>query len=331
MNSNIVLCVDDDAAVLNALRPLLDKMLGEGVTVEVAESGREALELCAEIAEDGKEISVVISDFLMPGMRGDELLVRMHEKTPRTVKIMLTGQSDLDGVKRSINEANLYRFLEKPFNNADLALTAKSALHTYRQGLELEKRNAELERINAHLESLVAERTAELVEKNKQLEKLSVSDRLTGLYNRLRLDQVLDAELVRSKRYGNSFLVILLDVDHFKSVNDTHGHQVGDQVLTQVAYLLRKDAREVDTVGRWGGEEFLIVCPDTSIEGAALSAEKLRQKIAQQSFHVVGGKTCSFGVASIRAEETIDTLIARADAALYRSKHNGRNRVEIEC
>ena len=171
----------------------------------------------------------------MPGMRGDELLVRMHEKTPRTVKIMLTGQSDLDGVKRSINEANLYRFLEKPFNNADLALTAKSALHTYRQGLELEKRNAELERINAHLESLVAERTAELVEKNKQLEKLSVSDRLTGLYNRLRLDQVLDAELVRSKRYGNSFSVILLDVDHFKSVNDTHGHNVGDELLVAVS------------------------------------------------------------------------------------------------
>ena len=136
MKKCVLLCVDDDRTVLSALRTLLSKTLGDDVTVEVAESGQEALEVHQELAEAGQHIGVVISDFIMPGMRGDELLVRIHEKSPHTIKIMLTGQSDLEGVKRSINEANLYRFLEKPFNNADFVLTAKSALHAYNQDRE---------------------------------------------------------------------------------------------------------------------------------------------------------------------------------------------------
>ena len=253
MASDIILCVDDDSTVLDALRSILGQTLGSGHTVEVAESGQEAMELCHELQAESREISVVISDFIMPGMRGDELLVRLHEASPRTVKILLTGQSDLEGVKRTINEANLYRFLEKPFNNSDLMLTAKSALTAYRQGIALEYRNAELERINAHLESIVADRTAELVQKNKLLEALSISDRLTGLNNRLRLDQVLVDEMSRTKRYGTPLSLILLDVDHFKTVNDTHGHLVGDKVLIEVAQCLRSGTRAVDVLGRWGG------------------------------------------------------------------------------
>ena len=330
MSSDIILCVDDDITVLGALRSLLSKTLGAGYLVEVAESGDEALELCQDLKASSREISVVISDFIMPGMRGDELLVRLHEASPRTIKIMLTGQSDLGGVKRTINEANLYRFLEKPFNNADLVLTAKSALLAYRLSIEIEQRNAELERINASLESLVAERTAELVEKNNQLKALSISDRLTGLFNRLHLEQVLDDELNRHKRYKNPLSVILLDIDHFKSVNDGHGHQIGDQILIDVANLLRTGTRQVDVVGRWGGEEFIIVCPDTPISGAMAGAEKLRQLFAQHTFPVIGSKTCSFGVASLRSDETVFGLIARADAALYRAKNSGRNKVEAD-
>jgi response regulator RpfG family c-di-GMP phosphodiesterase len=133
LKSKIFLCVDDDATVLTALSTLLSKTLGSGVTLEVAESGAEALEICTELQSKGLELSVVVSDFIMPGMRGDELLVAIHKMSPSTVKIMLTGQSDLEGVKRTINEANLYRFLEKPFNNADFVLTAKAALHAYAQ------------------------------------------------------------------------------------------------------------------------------------------------------------------------------------------------------
>lgn len=331
MDQNIMLCVDDDRTVLSALRTVIGNHLGSAVTLELAESGQEALEISAELDKSGQEIGVVICDFIMPGMRGDELLVRLHQTNPRMVKIMLTGQSDLEGIKRAINEANLYRFLEKPFNNADLVLTAKSAMHAYRQGIELANRNAELERNNRDLEAIVRARTAELIEKNRQLEVLSVSDRLTGLYNRLRLDQVLEAEYKRSQRSGSTFAAILLDIDHFKSVNDTHGHQTGDQVLIAIAKLLKQGTREVDTIGRWGGEEFLVVCPDTDADGAMALAQKLRQLIANHYIPVVGQKTSSFGVALYKDDETIEALLARADKALYRSKENGRNRVECEA
>src|SRR4051794_31691559 len=116
MMDGTILCVDDDPTVLMALRVLLGK-LGPGHVVEIAEGGDEALEIEADLRERGRDLAVVISDFIMPGMHGDELLVRLHEVSPSTIKIMLTGQSDFDGVKRAINKANLYRFLEKPFNN----------------------------------------------------------------------------------------------------------------------------------------------------------------------------------------------------------------------
>ncbi len=180
------------------------------------------------------------------------------------------------------------------------------------------------------LQILVQQRTAELLEKNQQLEILSVSDRLTGLFNRLRLDHLLEEELVRSQRGSGVFSAILLDVDHFKSVNDTHGHQVGDQVLVAVAKLLKDGVRELDVAGRWGGEEFLVVCRETNLAGATLLAEKLRASFAGFAFPVVGSKTCSFGVASLGPEDDVDTLIARADAALYCAKRNGRNRVEAQ-
>jgi diguanylate cyclase (GGDEF)-like protein len=174
-----------------------------------------------------------------------------------------------------------------------------------------------------------AEAQEQLVEKNRQLEIVSVSDRLTGLYNRLRLDQVLEEELARGDRMGAALSVILMDIDHFKVVNDTHGHQVGDQVLVAMATLLRAGSRGLDVVGRWGGEEFLVVCRDTALPGAALLAEKLRDLIAQHPFPQVGHKTGSFGVASRRDKESVDALISRVDAALYDAKNAGRNRVEV--
>ena len=331
MNPCVLLSVDDDTTVLSALQTLLSRNMGSEVRLEMAESGEEALELCDELAESGHALAVVISDFIMPHMRGDELLVRIHSHSPQTVKIMLTGQSDLEGIKRTINEANLYRFLEKPFNNADLLLTARGALQAYCQGQELALRNAQLERINRDLEQIVAERTAELVEKNRQLELLSTSDRLTGLNNRLHLDTVLHEELARHGRGSGHLSVILVDLDQFKAVNDQHGHLVGDQVLTSVAQVLADGVRALDVVGRWGGEEFLVICKGTDALGARHVADKLRVAIATHHFPVVGHKTGSFGVATLRPDESISSLLARADSALYRAKHGGRNRVEVDA
>jgi DNA-binding NtrC family response regulator len=128
----IILCVDDDKTILTALRDLLDSTIDNNCLIEIAESGQEALEICEELAEEGNEPKVVISDFIMPGMRGDELLVLLHKKYPNMIKIMLTGQSDFTGVIRVINEANLYRLMDKPFKNDDIILTAKSAIEVLR-------------------------------------------------------------------------------------------------------------------------------------------------------------------------------------------------------
>ena len=163
---------------------------------------------------------------------------------------------------------------------------------------------------------------------NRKLELLSITDRLTGLFNRVKLDEVLASEMQRAPRGGQTFSVILIDVDHFKQVNDTHGHQIGDRVLIEVAELLRAGTRAIDVVGRWGGEEFLVICPHTDNAGACQLAENLRQALQDHRFPVVESKTASFGVASFQPGATGNDIVARADAALYAAKAGGRNRVE---
>ncbi|MBK6295805.1 MAG: diguanylate cyclase [Rhodoferax sp.] len=184
------------------------------------------------------------------------------------------------------------------------------------------------QRADAALQELRQAQTL-LIGQNQQLERLAVTDQLTGLFNRLRLDQTLEQERVRSERYGTHFCVLLLDVDHFKSVNDRYGHQMGDQVLTGIARLLGEHTREVDVVGRWGGEEFLIICTET-LEPAMQLAEKLRRAVQSHVFALVGQKSASIGVAMFRAGEAVSDTLARADGALYRAKESGRNRVVAE-
>lgn len=176
--------------------------------------------------------------------------------------------------------------------------------------------------VNADAQSL-------LMVRNRQLELISTRDSLTDLGNRLHLDQVLAHELQRSRRTHSSLSVIMMDIDHFKSVNDRHGHLAGDQVLVCVARLLLDGTRELDLVGRWGGEEFMVVCRDTGLAGAAVLAEKLRSRIAADPLPVSGRTTASFGVACWRGGESIGDLIARADAAMYTAKQAGRNRVSV--
>lgn len=163
---------------------------------------------------------------------------------------------------------------------------------------------------------------------NRELERLSSTDKLTGLCNRMKLDEKFEEEIQRFERFKNPFSVIMVDVDHFKSVNDAHGHQTGDAVLVQTANVLLENTRKTDVVGRWGGEEFLILCPGTDAEGAAKVAENLRKAIEGSDFGKVGTKTASFGIAECVEGELAKDVVAKADAALYRAKNAGRNRVE---
>lgn len=170
----------------------------------------------------------------------------------------------------------------------------------------------------------------ELQQSNQDLARLSATDKLTQLYNRLKLDEVLEKEMARVKRNGPAFSVIIIDVDHFKVVNDDYGHHLGDQVLVGLADILRSNLRITDTYGRWGGEEFLVISPNSSLSSAVQAAEKLRKAIEQAGFPSGIKITSSFGVAVSEPEDSVSAILIRADRALYSAKDNGRNRVETE-
>jgi diguanylate cyclase (GGDEF)-like protein len=168
-----------------------------------------------------------------------------------------------------------------------------------------------------------------LQEQALQLGHQATTDSLTGLYNRLKFNQEIASEILRSDRYKSPFSLVLFDIDEFKKVNDTHGHQLGDKVLVQLSRLALSLIRSTDLLARWGGEEFVILAAGSDGQMAAHAAEKLREGIGRVVFEEVGSVTCSFGVAQYMEGETAESLIGRADDALYRAKMNGRDQVEL--
>lgn len=169
----------------------------------------------------------------------------------------------------------------------------------------------------------------ELQIKTSELEKLAITDSLTGLANRMSLDNTLRAEMKRFHRHNHNFSIILMDLDYFKKINDQLGHQAGDKVLKNVARTIQRNVRQTDCPGRWGGEEFMIICPETDIQGGAVLANKIRQELESWSAKGVATVTASFGVTQINQDDDEDGLLIRVDAALYKAKKNGRNRVEL--
>ncbi len=179
------------------------------------------------------------------------------------------------------------------------------------------------------LEREVQLRTQELVEKNSALELLSTTDALTGVCNRIKLHECLEQETERSKRYASPLSLLIIDVDFFKSVNDTYGHPVGDRVLIEITQILQQQCRNSDTLGRWGGEEFLVICPETDQQAALMLGEKLRRAIAAKPLAEHIGATISVGIAEFDSRADTDSLLEAADTALYQAKHQGRNCVVL--
>ena len=180
------------------------------------------------------------------------------------------------------------------------------------------------------MQSEIRGKQRELSGRNAELEQIASRDRLTGLYNRRKIEESAAEHLALMKRYGGEFSLLLLDVDHFKAVNDIHGHAAGDAVLSHIAAILNRTVREADIAGRWGGEEFIILLPNTGLEGAAAVGEKVRCAIADHIFPVVGTKTISLGVGQLLERESFSSLVERADQALYRAKREGRNKVVMD-
>ena len=191
---------------------------------------------------------------------------------------------------------------------------------------EEDKRFELMHNLNQKLELEVESRTKELQEANEKLKKLATTDLLTQLNNRVILDNELQLKFDTFKRHERVFSLIMMDVDFFKSINDKYGHIVGDSVLKEIASLLKENIRSIDIAGRWGGEEFLIICDETNLDGAYILAENIRVKIQNHKFAHANQVTASLGVAMIKKEININELIKNADDALYQAKRSGRNK-----
>lgn len=196
-----------------------------------------------------------------------------------------------------------------------LLLVSFDALRFRRLHLRLGQSNAQLK-----------EAEERLINQNRELERLSITDTLTGACNRLNLDAVLGELQARAHRYGRPVSIILFDLDHFKQVNDRHGHPIGDEVLRRFADLVRRTIRETDIFGRWGGEEFMLVCPETGLADTVQLAERIRQAYSELELPS-GRQTLSAGVAVWRTGQSVEAWIGLCDQRLYQAKSQGRNRV----
>jgi len=269
-------------------------------------------------AEDGfaglklllsEPVDVVLCDLHMPGLDGEKLLRIKSQKgvSGEIPFLFLSATRNLEQQVRLL-EGGASDTISKPFHPAELV--ARLRLH-----LKLKRLQDELR------------------EKNTMLARLSTTDPVTGLRTRRYATEVLNIEWIRARRYRTPMAVMMADLDHFKRVNDEYGHPAGDAVLRGVSEVLRQTLRAVDVAGRYGGEEVLVILPQTEAEGALQLAERWRQAIEAARFTAPDGRgvevTVSIGVASFDpGHATADELVAAADEALYRAKHQGRNRVE---
>jgi len=295
--------VADDSPVF---RDMLKKMLLEwGYETTAVSDGRQAWDLLRQ--ENGPRLALL--DWMMPGMEGAEVCrqVRAGVRDRYVYMILLSVRAGLDDVVTGI-ESGADDYIVKPFEVDELHARLRSG----RRVLALQE---------------------ELVEAREALRDQATRDGLTGLWNRTAIFDILQNELARSGRSGEPLIVLMADLDGFKPVNDRYGHMAGDAVLRQVAARMRAAVRRYDSVGRYGGEEFLIVLPRCERVGGLALAERIRHAIGAECFRAGDVEirlTCSLGAACARPPVVplADDLVREADAALYRAKHHGRDRVE---
>ncbi len=288
-----IMIVDDFSENIDFLENILQK---SGFRTVSASSGEQAIELLKEHTPD-----LVLLDIVMPGLSGFETCAKIQSNRDfiDIPVIFLSAKKD----EKTIIESFIYGgidYVVKPFNSPEL-----------------------LARVNTHLQ---------LKSAKEKLNILAFSDSLTGLYNRRKIIETLDHEMARSKRYGENMSFIMIDIDLFKKVNDTYGHDIGDKALIRFAEIVSSSLRETDFAGRLGGEEFGIILPQTNREQAMIVAERIRSRIEKEAGNKAKGIpafTASFGVAEYEKKNiSSDLLTQKADKALYRAKELGRNRVE---
>ena len=297
MTTATVLITDDSLVIRAVVRSYLE---AEGYLVVEAEDGAAALERCRQSPPD-----VILLDIEMPGLDGYQVLAEL-KADPGLMDlpvVFLTTLTDMDDVLKGLR-GGAHDYLKKPFEPAELVARVAGAAHVKKLQDQLRQRNAELD-------------------------LLSRTDALTGLHNRRHLEEQLAHHHKEALRHNDPLCVLLLDIDHFKRVNDSHGHPAGDVVLSEFARRLRAELREGDVAGRWGGEEFLVVLPRTDRDGGLTVAERIRSAIAATPIMAAGQQiavTVSGGCA-LGPVQSVEELIFAADAHLYAAKTAGRNRI----
>lgn len=261
--------------------------------VKVFENGIPAI----DYLDENCDIKLAIVDYQLPDLTGIELTRLIREALGfKIIIIAVTGHSSSE-IKYSFFKSGADDYIEKPFTKEEFnAIVVKNMRH---------------------------------VEQLDKIENLSVIDHLTNIFNRKHLISTLEKKINEAERYQKQFSIILFDIDLFKRINDQYGHNRGDFILKELSKLVQQNIRKTDTFGRWGGEEFIIITPNTNLEKASELGEQLRILIENHNFGLDDLVSCSFGVSNYETGDNIDSLINKADIALYKAKKNGRNRLYI--
>lgn len=289
---------------------LLTFLQDHGYSVRIADSAKRALQVI-----EGYTPDCILLDIMMPDVNGFELCKTIQEN-PKTTGVPILFMSALDAIEDKVRgfKAGGVDYITKPFQDVEVLARVNTHITLRRQKLELERVQAAL------------------LLQTEQLERLAITDELTGLHNRRCLKLAIDRECHRGMRQKSHLSCLALDLDYFKRVNDTYGHAVGDTVLQKFSSILLDNVRSSDSCFRIGGEEFIILLPETNTNGAWQTAEKIRLSVAKTTFNNVEHPiTVSIGISTIKLNQADDSdiLLIDADKALYRAKRRGRNRTEL--
>jgi diguanylate cyclase (GGDEF)-like protein len=343
-----LLVVDDEPYII----PTLTALLASDFHMLTADSADAAQELFGR-----HSIDLILTDQKMPRRTGVQLLEWVRQNHPKTIRLLMTGYAELDNAIEAINRGHVYHYLAKPWRTEDLLQVLRNAADKFclerdHEALlrDLETRVAErtheLQGANVRLQKQADELkglTEDLQEANVRLQKqadelkiLSLTDPLTGLFNRRAMEGLADFELKRHARYPNSLSLGLIDVDHFKNVNTQYLYTGGDETLKGLSRILTATLREVDSVGRIGGEEFLVLAREANEEGANILAERIRSTvegspIAYHHHRIPITVSIGFAVAEPGVPVDYAELFETAAAALKEAKDTGRNRCVIRC